>query len=177
MGRALRLPVRRTGRTGAVRLCYVRRQACFEASAEVSVCEGVEGLGVGQNFFHFSVSILETLVTIQSGARPFTRDGRMASLVKLSNVGAALSQLRKQAGFSISEMAKQLGWSKGRISKYENDELGVTTTVLEELAKGLGMEPEVVILFCLNHKYPKLGDSEIGKALEDLIINVKEEKG
>lgn len=96
---------------------------------------------------------------------------RMKDIPKLDGAGPAIRKLREAAGLSLSEMARQLGWDKGRLSKYENGHLALAASVIEEIARALKQRPEVVVLYCLKYRYPKLSlaGSEIGEALDTLV--------
>jgi len=92
-----------------------------------------------------------------------------AGQLKLSGVGQAIRQLRENAGFSQSELSKRLGWVSGKLSKYETNHLALSLTVIEEIARALEQRPDVVVLFCLQHRYPELGTSKVGSLLEALV--------
>lgn len=93
----------------------------------------------------------------------------MANALRIDGAGRFIRQLREEAGFKLNELALSLGWDKGRLSKYENGRLAVSLPVLEEIAVGLGLRPEVVVFRCMKHLYPKLSGSEAGTLLETLI--------
>ena len=95
---------------------------------------------------------------------------------KIDRVGQAIRTLRKQSGLSLAELAHSLGWDKGRLSKYENDRLALSLPVLEEIARALRQRPEVVLLYCLKHRYPKLSlaGSEVGTLLDRLVEKLGE---
>ena len=84
------------------------------------------------------------------------------------------SACAEEAALSLSEMAKRLDWDKGRLSKYENNQLGISLSVAEEIAKVLKKRPETVVLLCLKEHYPKLKKSETGEIL-DALVNALEQ--
>jgi len=90
---------------------------------------------------------------------------------RLAGAGRAIRALREAAGLSLRDLAARLHWDKGRLSKYENDQLALSISVIEDLARVLGQRPEVVVLYCLKQRYPKLSlaGSEIGTLLDELI--------
>jgi len=92
----------------------------------------------------------------------------------IGKVGEAIRNLRLNAGISMSELANRLGWDKARLSKYENNRLGLTLSSIERIAAALGKHPEFVVFECLATKYPRLNDpkSAIGKLLQDLIVEL-----
>jgi len=92
-----------------------------------------------------------------------------AGNLKLTGVGQAIRQLRENAGFSQAEMSMRLGWVSGKLSKYETNHLALSLNVIDAIAKALEQRPDVVVLYCLQHRYPDLGKGKIGSLLEALI--------
>lgn len=90
---------------------------------------------------------------------------------KVDSAGEAVRTLREQAGLSLRDLAERTGWDKGRLSKYENNQLAMSLPVLDRIAQGLGMAPLVVLLHCLRHRYPALKrpNSEVGSLLQQLV--------
>ena len=70
---------------------------------------------------------------------------------------------------SLRELATRLGWDRGRLSKYETDAVGLTLPVIEEIAAGLQLRPEVVVLKCIQSRYPALKKSDAGRYLANLV--------
>ncbi len=101
------------------------------------------------------------------------------SVPKIPNAGEALRSLRQSFGLSLRELADRVGWDKARLSKYENDQLGLSLPVLEEIARALGQRPEVVVLYCLKHRYPSLSveGSETGDLLDTLVQQMGDSGG
>jgi transcriptional regulator with XRE-family HTH domain len=93
----------------------------------------------------------------------------MSEPLKIAGAGPAIRQLRQAAGLSLEDLADRLGWDKGRLSKYETDRLGLSISIIEEIARALGRRPEVVALYCLKQRYPKLSSSEVGCLLDSLV--------
>ena len=77
---------------------------------------------------------------------------------------------------TLEGLARKLNWNKGRLSKYENDRLGMSLSVLDKIAKALGEWTEVLVLLCLKQQYPKLSrpDSEAGQLLDALVDKLGE---
>ena len=93
----------------------------------------------------------------------------MPNLPKLSDAGAAVRQARQRLGLSLNDVAGRLGWDKGRLSKYETNELALSSDVLDAIAGALDCRPEVLLLECLRSKYPSLKSSKTGHLLNELI--------
>jgi len=92
-----------------------------------------------------------------------------AGNLKLTGVGRTIRQLREQAGLSQAELSRRLGWAAGKLSKYETNHLALSLEVIEEIARVLEQRPDVVVLRCLQHRYPALGTSEVGRLLEAMV--------
>jgi len=92
-----------------------------------------------------------------------------AGNLKMKGVGQAIRQLREEEGLSQSEMSMRLGWVAGKLSKYETNHLALSLEVIEEIARALKQRPDVVVLYCLQYRYPSLGTSEVGSLLEALV--------
>jgi len=89
----------------------------------------------------------------------------------LDSAGEAIRALREQAGLSLTELADRLGWDKGRLSKYENNQLGMSRVVIEQIANALGLESLYVHIECLKVHYPHLRrpNSKLGVLLDQLV--------
>lgn len=89
----------------------------------------------------------------------------------LDSAGEAIRALREQAGLSLTEFANLLGWDKGRLSKYENNQIGLSSAAIEHIAHGLGVEPLYVHIECLKAHYPHLrrSNSKLGSLLDQLV--------
>lgn len=90
--------------------------------------------------------------------------------LKIDSAGGAVRALREQAGLSLQELAERVGWDKGRLSKYENNHLGLSLSALDELAAGLGVPSTTLLIDCLKHRYPSLNhpQSRVGRLLDQL---------
>ncbi len=75
---------------------------------------------------------------------------------------------------SLNDLAEKLGWDKGRLSKYENSQLGLSYEVLNDIAKALGRRPEQLAVMCLKEAYPKLRTSEVGKLLDKAVKEMED---
>jgi len=94
---------------------------------------------------------------------------RDAGNLKITGVGEVIRQLRQEQGFSQDELSERLGWASGKLSKYETNHLSLSLEVIEEIAGALEQRPDVVVLYCLRHRYPELGTSKVGSLLEALV--------
>jgi transcriptional regulator with XRE-family HTH domain len=93
----------------------------------------------------------------------------MSANLKITGAGVALVRLREAAGLTQSGLAERLGWDRSRVHKYENDERDLNLPAIEDIARALGQRPEVVTLYCLKQRYPKIAGSEVGGLLDDLV--------
>jgi transcriptional regulator with XRE-family HTH domain len=98
----------------------------------------------------------------------------MSRELTLPGIGEALQRLRIQKGLSLTELANRVGWPKSRLSKYENNGLAVSLPVLDEIAKHLEVRPDVLVLYCLKQKYPRLGSSKVGRLLDAIVHELGE---
>lgn len=91
--------------------------------------------------------------------------------IQISSAGQAIRSLRVAQKLSLHQLADRIGWDKARLSKYENNKLGLSLAVIEELATGLECEPLFLVLTCLKHRYPELSrkGSKIGHTLDKLV--------
>lgn len=90
--------------------------------------------------------------------------------LKIDSTGGAIRALRETAGLSLAELAEKVGWDKGRLSKYENNHLGLSLSVIDEIAAALGLASTTVLISCIKHRYPHLSRprSRVGKLLDQL---------
>src|SRR5262245_3808580 len=98
---------------------------------------------------------------------------RMETNLKIESAGKVIQARRKEAGLALEALADRLGWEdgKGRLSKYENDRLGLSLPVIEEIARALGKRAEPIVLECLKARYPALASerSTAGRLLNQLV--------
>jgi len=94
--------------------------------------------------------------------------------LKLESAGLAIRQLREERKLSLDALAGRIGWDKGRLSRYENDRVGLSTGAIEHIAQGLELPSIVVLVHCLKHIYPALAEanSPKGKLLDRLVKEV-----
>ncbi|HKQ46806.1 MAG TPA: helix-turn-helix transcriptional regulator [Phycisphaerae bacterium] len=95
----------------------------------------------------------------------------MDDRITIAGAGSVLRQLRTKAGLSLDDLAGRLDWDKGRLSKYENDQLGLSLDVIEQIAVALDQRAEPVILRLLQHRYPSLASprSKVGRLLREAV--------
>jgi len=64
---------------------------------------------------------------------------------------------------SLNAIAARVGWDKTRLSKYENDHIGMSVSVIAQIARAMDLSPLAVIIDCLRCAHPDL-TSESSKA-------------
>ena len=90
---------------------------------------------------------------------------------KIESAGGAIRALREERSLSLTDLAAKLKWDKGRLSKYENNQLAMSLPVLDLIAKALDLPPLVVLLHCLKHRYPMLRrrDNRVAQLVEQIV--------
>lgn len=96
----------------------------------------------------------------------------MGITIKIDGAGDAIRTLREASGLTLQGLAERVGWDRGRLSKYENNRLGLSISVIEEIARALGEPSLAVVLLCLKQRYPELSNSKAGKLVEQLVEEV-----
>ncbi len=96
----------------------------------------------------------------------------MSKGLTINDAGGALRRLREEAGLTVPEAAVLFGTDKGLISRYENNKVAAPEAYLAALAARLKRSTSSVVLECLKERYPKLGESHIGKLLEQIIRTI-----
>jgi transcriptional regulator with XRE-family HTH domain len=101
-------------------------------------------------------------------AEPTTSPGRGP---RIESAGAVIRAAREEQGLTLTDLAEKLGWDKGRLSKYENNQLAISSSVLELIGRALGIPPLVLQLRCLKHRYPLLRrrDSRVAVLVEQIV--------
>lgn len=91
--------------------------------------------------------------------------------ITFESIGDVLRDLRKSRELSLQDLADLLGCDKSAISRYENNERAISLETIEAIAEALDMRPDVVVLYCIKHRYPHLNSrrSELGKLLDDIV--------
>lgn len=89
----------------------------------------------------------------------------------IEGVGDVIKELRTQEKLTLDELADRLDWDKSRLSKYENNKLGLSLDAIEKIAVALRLRAEPVILRCLQCRYPALSSprSKAGKLLTEAV--------
>ncbi|EHE8434462.1 helix-turn-helix transcriptional regulator [Enterococcus faecalis] len=77
----------------------------------------------------------------KKSSRSFAKEYELES--QRLEVAVALTQLRKELGFSQRELAEKVGKSQSTIARIENGTLNVSFKVLYEIANGVGKELHV----------------------------------
>lgn len=91
------------------------------------------------------------------------------SFPKLEGVGSGLRDLRCRCEFTQAMLAKEMGIDKARLSRIENNLLPLSLTLLDSAALALNMSSEVLLLYCLRTRYPKLLSTTVGQELQELL--------
>ena len=101
----------------------------------------------------------------------------MSNHVSIDGAGEVLRNCRLEAELSLEQLADRLQWDKGRLSKYENNRLGVTLDVIEQIAVALGHRAEPIVLKCVQHLYPALASnrSRVGRLLQSAVDHMLKE--
>lgn len=96
---------------------------------------------------------------------------KMSNTVRIEGAGNVLYELRTDADLTLEQLADRLDWDKGRLSKYENNHLGLSLDVIEEIARALGVRAERIVLLCLQKRYPAIASprSKVGKLLQQAV--------
>ena len=77
-------------------------------------------------------------------------------VLRIEGAGSAIKQIRVKSGHTLQAAADRLRWHKSRLVKYENNRLGLSLAVIEELAGVYEVPPLVIAFRCLQHVYPAL---------------------
>lgn len=86
-----------------------------------------------------------------------------------NDLGEAIRKLRLRTGLTQVEMAERMGLKNhSALSNIERNTQGVTINMMERIGMAVDMSVEAVMLFCLQHKYPKLLSTEVGRELREL---------
>jgi len=64
---------------------------------------------------------------------------------RLEKIGANLFKIREKLGLSQDQLAARCEVDRGKISKIENATANHYVTTLIEIAKGLGIEPQILL--------------------------------
>lgn len=60
-------------------------------------------------------------------------------------VAAALKEAREREGLTMQELANRLGvFGTANISRYESGKYNLSADLIERIAKGIGVKPEVI---------------------------------
>ena len=76
--------------------------------------------------------------------------------LKLDKAGIAIRRLRENKGIGLNELSESIQWDKSRLSRYENNQVGLSLEAIEIIASGLDLPPVYIIIECLKEIYPHL---------------------
>lgn len=87
--------------------------------------------------------------------------------ILLSGVGNILRCVRHRKGVSLRQLERKTGISRSLLSRYENNEVNLTTDVLEQISNAIDVPLPYIVIEYLKNKYPYLSKSrsDISKAL------------
>jgi transcriptional regulator with XRE-family HTH domain len=92
--------------------------------------------------------------------------------MKIEGAGAVIRKYREQHNISLRELALRLGWDRGRLSRYENNDLALSLDALSQIATALGERPEVVVFECLRALHRNLDNSPLGKIVGSIVAGL-----
>jgi transcriptional regulator with XRE-family HTH domain len=90
-------------------------------------------------------------------------------LLKLEGVGSGLREMRCRCELTQATLAKEMGIDKARLSRIENNLLPLSLTLIDLAALALNMSSDVLLLYCLKTRYPKLLSTTVGRELQELL--------
>src|SRR5687767_8307077 len=98
------------------------------------------------------------------------------SELKIDGAGNALIRARLDAGFRERKaFAMLIEMPESTLLRYESNERAVSTSALEKIATGVGEPVEVLVLKCLEEKYPRLSKTKTGTLLHGLVEAIRSE--
>jgi transcriptional regulator with XRE-family HTH domain len=87
----------------------------------------------------------------------------------IEGAGAVIRKMRRNKKMTQPALAKRLGTDKSWLSKIENNKRPLTLGQIERLSEALGVAPVIVVLRCLEKKYPKFFATDLGRELRSHI--------
>lgn len=82
--------------------------------------------------------------------------------IRFENCGDVFHNLRDAAGLTLRALAENSGISYSKLAKIEKNEQAITLTMIEQIAEGLELPIEQIVLKCLQSRFPKLRNTEAG---------------
>lgn len=96
-----------------------------------------------------------------------------STTIDIDGLGSTIVKLRRAAGISQGRFAVETGTSKSQLSRIEDDKAPVSFEMLGRIAETVHDTPEAIVLYCLQQKYPRLMDTDIGKAFKKIAADVR----
>lgn len=93
----------------------------------------------------------------------------------LAKAGDVIKKIREEYNLTQSAMALRLGWEPSQLSRIECNRVPVTRRAIHEVARCLEIQPERLMLECLQAEYPSLRSNPIGEMLRNVISQLSEE--
>ncbi len=98
-----------------------------------------------------------------------------SSEIRFEGCGDIIRDARLEAGFTLRQLATESGCNHSRISKVESNALALSLTMIEQIAKGLKISPEQIVLKCLETKFPKMRSTQAGKKIVKFLSTVDDD--
>lgn len=91
-------------------------------------------------------------------------------MIQLGSAGRELKMIRQEKNLSLNQLASRLDWDKGRLSRYENNKVALSTESIEKIAEALGIPATQLVIRLLKGIYPEFSDSSnsVGKLFNKL---------
>jgi len=95
--------------------------------------------------------------------------------MKFTDCGEVVRNFRLAKKLSLRDLSARTNLNAGNLSKFENNLIGITLKILDQIADGLGMQREVLALEFVRFRYG-LYDlrTGVGQAFEELIEAVEQ---
>ena len=91
--------------------------------------------------------------------------------IRFEGCGQVIRKLRKDAELTVRQFAEIAGCEKdsGRITKIEKNEVSVSLNMIVEIAAGLEVPYEKIVVQCLEARFPKMRTTEAGKIVAEFL--------
>jgi transcriptional regulator with XRE-family HTH domain len=95
--------------------------------------------------------------------------------LSIAGAGDVIRAERERRGHSLRNVASHMGCDRGLLSKYENNQVGLSIEVINKIAEAIGERPEALACKCLKAAYPVLGapKSRAAKLFADLLEHLE----
>ncbi len=93
----------------------------------------------------------------------------------LDKAGGVIREIREEYNLSQIDLATRLGWDPSQLNRIESGRVPVTRRTIHEVARSLEIQPERLLLKCLQVEYPSLQTSKVGTLLNEVIGHLVEQ--